>query len=258
VTTTGSVPFPFEGMSAPNASNQTQVQATDASAATRTNTYQLPAPGAPTSFTYDADGNLTSDGTSTYEWDVLSRLRAVNQGTHRSEFPHQGAQLFQVIEKENSVVQSSTYYVWCGDERCEERAADGTAVTKRLFSQGLMEGPAKYFHARDHLGSIRELTDQAATVRARYDYDSYGRQTKLTGDKDVLFGFTGQQTHAPTGLYYYRARYYDPRLGRFLSEDPIGMSGGMDLYTYVANNVSNAIDRVLAATVRDRLRVTVG
>lgn len=229
-------PYSFEGMTSPNGSNQSQVQTSDASNQARTNTYQLPAPGAATTFTYDADGNMTADGARTYEWDVLSRLRAVNQGTHRSEFTHDASRLTQVVEKENGVTQSSTYFVWCGDERCEERSADGATVTKRFFGAGVLEGASKYYYARDHLGTVREMTDQSGAVRARYEYDPYGRQTKLSGDKDALFAFTGQQSHAPSGLYYYRARYYDPKIGRFASEDPIRLRGGINLFRYVRNN----------------------
>jgi RHS repeat-associated protein len=141
-----------------------------------------------------------------------------------------------VLEFDNGIETSERLYFWCARERCEERADDFVTVTRRFFEQGFTEGGVKYFYTRDHLGSIREVTDQSGGVRARYDYDPYGRQTKLAGDKDATFAYTGQQTHAPSGLYYYRARYYDPRIGRFLSEDPIGLEGGQNLYGYALND----------------------
>src|SRR5258705_10932475 len=66
-----------------------------------------------------------------------------------------------------------------------------------------------YFFTRDHLGSVREMTDGAGAIRARYDYDPYGRRTKVSGDLDADFGFTGHYVHAPSGLYMALFRAYD-------------------------------------------------
>ena len=77
-----------------------------------------------------------------------------------------------------------------------------------------------YYYTRDHLGSIRELTDAGGNVRARYAYDPFGRQTKVTGDVDADFGFAGMlwSPEASLALTHYRA--YDPALGRWLSPSP--------------------------------------
>ena len=73
--------------------------------------------------------------------------------------------------------------VWCGGRICEERDASGANVTKRFYAQGvkLETGPTAgaYYYTRDHLGSIRELTDGSGNVRARYSYDPFGRRTKV-------------------------------------------------------------------------------
>ena len=83
---------------------------------------------------------------------------------------------------------------WCDGAICEERDAAG-AVTKRFFRQGIKFEtgltPGVYYYTRDHLGSIREVTDASGNVRARYTYDPYGRRTKLTGDVEADFGFAG-------------------------------------------------------------------
>jgi len=97
-------------------------------------------------------------------------------------------------------------------------------------------GGVNYFYTRDHLGSIRELTDSTGALRARYDYDPYGRSTKLTGDLDADFGYTGYYNHTTSGLYLTWYRAYDPNLGRWLSRDPIAERGGINLYDYVQNN----------------------
>ena len=71
-----------------------------------------------------------------------------------------------------------------------------TPFRRAFFPQGEQGGALNYFYNRDHLGSVRELTDTAGAVRARYDYDPYGRRTKVAGDLDADFGYTGHYQHA--------------------------------------------------------------
>jgi RHS repeat-associated protein len=80
------------------------------------------------------------------------------------------------------------------------------------------------------------VVDDVGNLRARYDYDAWGQRTKLSGDLDADFGFTGHLHHKPTGLILTHYRAYDPRLGRWLSRDPIAENGGINLYGYVENN----------------------
>lgn len=186
---------------------------------------------------FDANGNLTGDGTRTFEWDAENRLVAVNSGTHRSEFTYDGkGRRIRIVEKDNGVVTSDRRFVWCGMVMCEERDGTGSTVTRRFFDEGLQDGGASFFYAMDHLGSVRELTDSVNAIRARYDYDPFGRTTKLTGDKDALFGFTGHFLHTASGLYLAPRRAYDPALGRWISEDPIGLDGGINFFAYVLND----------------------
>jgi RHS repeat-associated protein len=122
-------------------------------------------------------------------------------------------------------------------------------VTKRFFPQGMkvVTGPTtgNYFYSRDHLGSIRELTDNAGNVRARYAYDPWGRRTKLAGDLETDFGFAGMFWSAEANLSLTHFRAYDPELGRWLSRDPLPgaeISQGANLYAYVRNDPVNHID----------------
>ena len=126
-------------------------------------------------------------------------------------------------------------------ERCEERDA-ANAVTRRLYAEGERVGATSLYYTRDHLGSIRELLDSTATVRARYDYAPYGERTKLAGDLDTDVGFTGHQTHATTSLTLAPFRAYDAVLGRWISPDPIGETGGINLYGYVGNSPACYVD----------------
>ena len=89
----------------------------------------------------------------------------------------------------------------------------------------------------DHLGSVRLVTDAAGAVANRYDYDAFGN-LEATSYETVAnpFGFTARERDAESGLMFYRARYYDPKIGRFISQDPIGCAANdLNLYRYVFN-----------------------
>ena len=144
----------------------------------------------------------------------------------------------KIIEKNNGTVTSEKRFVWEGMSMAEERDASN-AVTKRFFGQGVQIGATNYYYNRDHLGSVREVTDSTGTVRTRYDYDLWGRRTKINGgasDPEADFGFTGHYYHAPSGLCLAPFRQYDANPGRWLSRDPIEEAGGLNFYRYVLNN----------------------
>ena len=214
------------------------VTATDASGNTASQAYDVDQLGAPKTFTFDPNGNLTADGTRTFEWDARNPLVAVTVGTQRSEFIHDGQQRrVRAIEKENGVVQSDSRVLWCDDQICEDRAADGATVTRRAFKYGeqVSSGAARLFVA-DHLGSVTDVADASATLLGRYAYDPWGRRTVTAGGDVTSEAFTGHQwqSHSSILLAYYRG--YDPNLAVWISEDPIGLTEGPNLYRYVAGN----------------------
>jgi RHS repeat-associated protein len=207
-------------------------------------------------FTYDLNGNMTSDGARTFEWDAVNRLVAINYtGTNplkRSEFTYNGiGQRVKQIEKEGTNVTSEKQLLWCQMNLREERNASDQ-VTKRYYSRGMVTGstvPAasgsKFYYTRDHLGSIREMADSTAVVRARYDYDPFGRRTKLSGDMDADFGYTGHYFHEPSKLHIAFYRAYDADLGRWLNRDPLKNAErveGPNLYAYVRNRPTSLTD----------------
>jgi RHS repeat-associated protein len=183
----------------------------------------------------------------TYEWDAAHHLTAVNQGTQRTEFTYDGwDRRVRILEKTNGTVVSDNYFLWCGTEICEERDSSGAIVVRRFFRQGetiaSSGGASNLYYTRDHLGSVREATDTAGALQARYDYDPYGQQSAYDERIAPSFAFTGHYRHKPTGLYLALYRGLDPRLGRWVGRDPSGEFAGLNLYSYVRNNPVNASD----------------
>ena len=157
---------------------------------------------------YNALNELTTvDGNApaaTYEWDAEHRLTAVRAGNRSTEFSYDGlGRRVRIRELTSSIERSDRRFVWCGSEICEERTAAG-GIVKRFFPQGVKAetgtAPGRYFYTKDHLGSIRELVDEGGNVRARYAYEPYGARTRIAGDLDADFGFTGYFYHELTGL----------------------------------------------------------
>ena len=101
-----------------------------------------------------------------------------------------------------------------------------------------------YYYHRDHQNSILSLTDREGKIVESYSYDAYGKITHNTKSVETYnpYGYTGREIDAPD-LYYYRARYYDPTIGRFITPDPIGFMGGdTNFYRYVGNDPVNFRD----------------
>jgi len=236
----------FEGRAAVTpGDNLVTVEATDVNGNTTTNQYSVTVTGSGSkTLVYDANGNLTSDGTRTFELDPLNRLTAVSIGTHRTEFTYNGlSQRVKIVEKENGNVTSTKQFVWIpgGAQPCEERDASNN-VTKRFYPEGEQIGSTNYYYTRDHLGSVREMTDGTGAIHARYDYDPYGRLTKVQGDLDSDFSYAGYCNHSPSGLYATLNRFCDPDLARWISRDPAAEAAGVNLYGYVANDPINLWD----------------
>ncbi|MFZ1220872.1 MAG: RHS repeat-associated core domain-containing protein, partial [Chthoniobacterales bacterium] len=187
--------------------------------------------------TYDFAGNLTDDGQGkTFEWDGAGRLIAINYGGtgDRSEFLYDGlGRRVQILEKTGATVTSTKQFVWVGNRIAQERD-ERNAITRQNFAEGEFR-ERSYYYARDHLGSIRELTSSGGGLAVRYDYDPYGQRTKVSGSDDVDFGYTGHYFHQPSGLNLTLYRVYSPAMGRWISKDPIGENGGVNLYAYVGN-----------------------
>lgn len=184
-------------------------------------------------FTYDKNGNLTSkttaSGTTTYTWDTDNRLVRV-------DLPGGGVVTYRYdpfgrrIEKNSN--GTVTAYLYDGNDIILEMDGAGQTMARYTHGPGLdlpvvleREGQTWFYHA-DALGSVVALTDSSGNVVRSYAYDPWGRPTRTeeTGPANP-FLFVGREYDTETGLYYLRARYYDPGVGRFISADPLNLPG---------------------------------
>jgi RHS repeat-associated protein len=192
--------------------------------------------GTPRSFTYDANGNTTSDGVRTFEWDARNQLVAVTVGTHRSEFTYDGQQRrVSLTETQEGSPQSETYFLWCRRILCQERNSSGAAPSRELTPLGDVSGAGIRLLAVDHIGSPWVVTDLSSSVVSRREFDPWGRVlATVSGASSV--SFSGHLMNAPTEVIFTLYRGYLAEAGRWLSEDPLRWEEGPNLYTYANGN----------------------
>jgi len=196
-----------------------------------------------------ATGNgASSFPLQSYQWDAEGRLAGITYAgtSNQTKFTYDGlGRCVQLVEMTGTTVNSTKQMVWEGGTRVEEWDT-ASGASKRFFGRGVQivsgASAGTYYYETDHLGSIREMTDVNGAVRAAYDYDAYGLRTKLSGDLDADFGFTGMYVHVPSSLELAVFRGLDSRLGRWIGRDPIAEGGGVNLYAYVDNNPLGQID----------------
>jgi RHS repeat-associated protein len=193
-----------------------------------------------TTLTYDLNGNLTSDGTTTYTWNARNQLVSIT-GPVAASFVYDGAGRRQT----KTIAGTTTSFLHDGSNPVQEQS--GAALANLLTGLGIDEyfvrtdGAGAQTFWTDALGSTVALTDATATVAVSYTYEAFGA-TAISGTTGNGYDYTGRESD-PMGLKYYRARYYHPRFQRFLAEDPIGLlAGDPNFYAYVQNAPLTFVD----------------
>ena len=151
----------------------------------------------------------------------------------------------QVQKTTDSIVRS---FIYDGLDIVQE-SSDENGTASQLIGDGLdelwmrVESSGPSFPLTDGLGSILEMRDGAGAVVSQFSYGPFGETRQSNSGGRVLMQYTGRERDS-LGLYFYRARYYDSGMARFISEDPIGLDGGLNFYTYVSNDPIDARDPV--------------
>jgi RHS repeat-associated protein len=230
-------------------------------------------------YEYDAEGNLTRKTNKTfsqddtfYQYDHRNRLTRVQFG------PIPGANNYVTYEYDGfnrlvrrfsvappTYVSEATYWIYDEGinpvlELTNNISGNGYVTNRYLWSNSVDDlladeqvNPSNntantLYPLSDHLGSIRDIADfdEATGITAIANhrrYDSFGKLTQETGTADIAFGYTGKLYDKKTGIQNNWNRWYDPNLGKWISQDPLGFEGGdPNLYRYVGNGVSIATD----------------
>ncbi|MDA8213353.1 MAG: carbohydrate binding domain-containing protein [Clostridia bacterium] len=196
-------------------------------------------------FTYDTNGNLTSDGNFNYAYDGENRLVRVTRVSDGStvatyEYDYRGLRISK------TTASGTIRYHWDDKERLvRESDTNGNTLALYIYDdkgqlQAIEKGGAIYYTHTNHRGDILSVTDISGNRVATYKYDPWGKLISQTGTFDQPFRYAGYYYDSETGIYYLKARYYSPELGRFLNKDTFkGLNEDpqtLNLYVYASGN----------------------
>ena len=192
------------------------------------------------SFAYDNNGNMSSktdaSGVTQYTWDYEDRLRLVTKPGNLTV-----SYKYDALGRRSEQIYGNgfgTKFTSDGNDVILDTNSDNTTV-KYLNGLGIDDklkmavGNTISYFVQDHQGSTNALTNATGGITSSATYDTYGN---YTGNLATRYAYTGREFDSFTGQYFYRNRFYDAQLGRFLNEDPIGLGGGINPFAYVGNN----------------------
>jgi RHS repeat-associated protein len=209
--------------------------------------------------TYDANGNVLATGGKTYTYDSENHMISANNGQVRMIYDGDGNRVAKIVGG------VTTQYLVddlnpTGYAQVVEEVVNGAVTRQYTYglqriseSQFINNVWSTSFYGYDGGGNVRQLTNSAGVVTDEYEYDAYGNSFTKQGTTPNNYLYRGEQYDSDLGLYYLRARYYNPMTGRFVSRDP---EDGIDTdpatlhkYDYAGGDPVNAIDPTGRATM---------
>lgn len=203
-------------------------------------------------YEYDANGNLitqteiSTDLVTNYIWDAQDQLVGISNGDGSTV-----AYAYDALGRRTAKILGATteLYAYDGEDIYLELSEDNV-VLARYAHGDRVDNPlsfersgTEYFYLTDHQGSIRQVVDSSGLVVNQYSYDSYGNFLERVESVAQIYGYTAREQDPESALLYYRSRFYDPRIGRFIQQDRIGFDGNdFNIYRYLQNNPLNDID----------------
>jgi RHS repeat-associated protein len=142
----------------------------------------------------------------------------------------------------------TSIFAYDNDNLIEETSSGGAVIARYSQTQNIDEPLAELrssttsYYEADGLTSVTSLTTSAGALANTYTYDSFGNLTASAGTLVNPLQYTAREFDSETNLYFYRARYYAPSIGRFISEDPMQFGAGENFFLYALNNVLNFND----------------
>jgi len=194
-------------------------------------------------FSYDLNGNLASDGSTSYSWNARNELVAMS-GDISASFTYDAFGR----RRGKTITGMTTNFLYDGVNFVQELTGGGTPSANLVTGLGVDErftrtdATGTSTPLNDALGSTLELANGSGTLQTHYTLDPFGATARSGATSTNAQAFTGREDDG-TGLYFYRARFYSPVLHRFISEDPLGFAGGdVNLHAYVGSDPVNLLD----------------
>lgn len=196
---------------------------------------------------YDAEGNLAGRSGRTFQWDAFGQMESVANGTAVASYGYDG---FGRRIRRTRVDGDYEQYVYDGDDILLDLTDAGAVRREYTYYPGtdrahsVLMGGSRLYYATDLQGTVLALSNAGGSVVSQYRYTPFGEpELVVDGTSDGnRIRYAGREWDADAGMYYNRARWYDPVLQRFVSQDPIGLEGGINMYAYAGNDPINASD----------------
>jgi len=185
---------------------------------------------------YQLTNVVAGAATVRYTYDVAGRKASRSEGGVTERYLYDGIHVVADTDNSGSLLRTYTYGLGIDN-----------ILAMTIHGSG---GTTNYYYLKDLANTVLALANSSGSIVESYVYDAYGNVTIRNGSGTMIpasaygnrFLFQGREYDYTTQLYHFRARWYDPETGRWLSNDPIGISGGLNLYAFCSNDPVNFVD----------------